>query len=135
MKMETNWIMRLGYFISTIGLCYKTGGFKCVFNHLKTNMKIKWTKWIYKHSSKFRNKVKPNDELSKLLLDCFIYEKPFDFDKIYNSFTDEQKAKFEEVKERVLNETIAKYNITDEEEIKKLKECYSKYEVDTETSK
>ena len=127
MKMETNWMMSLGYFISTMGLCYKTGGFKSIFNYLKANIKIKWIRWKYKHSSRYRK--------NKFLLDCLIYEKPFDFDKIYNSFTDEQKAKFEEVKERVLNETIAKYNITDEEEIKKLKECYSKYEVDTKTSK
>lgn len=87
-KYKPNFVMKLGYFISTVGLFYKTGGIKSIYTYFKANMKLYTYKWKYNHCKKFRNKLqteaRKNGEYAEILLDHIMTGTPIDLEKMCN---------------------------------------------------
>ena len=126
MEYKSNLLIKLGFFISSIGFSYSTGGIKAIFNAIKTKMFIWWFRWSYKHIKRFRNKIKQNcnNRIGEILLEAFIFNKQINFKEIYNNLSEEDKKKYEELREETIREVIEKNNITNEEEINKLRATF-----------
>jgi hypothetical protein len=128
-KFDSNLFMKVGNFFFNVGLNYKAGGIKAVYRYYKVAFKLKIFKWRYTHSKKFRdNLIKGNNNLSNLfgkaIIEQMFFNKPIDYKGIYNTFSEEDKAKFKEHMEEALKCTVEKYNITDEKEIENLRKMF-----------
>lgn len=126
---ESNLFMKIGNFFFNIGFNYKTGGIKAVWHYYNVAIKFKLFKWRYTHSKKFRdNLIKRNNNISNLfgkaIIEHMFFNKPIDYKSIYNTFSEEDKAKFKERMEDALKRTVEKYNITDEKEIENLRKMF-----------
>lgn len=123
---ESNLFMKIGNLFFTIGFNYKTGGIKAVWHYCNIAIKLKIFKWRYTHSKKFRDSlIKENNNLSglfgKAIIEQVFFNKPIDYKGIYNTFSEEDKAKFKEHMEEALQKVIKDHNIIDEKEIENLR--------------
>ena len=119
--------MEISFF--SVGFNYKTGGIKAVWRYCNIAIKLKIFKWRYTHSKKFRdNLIKENDNLSNLLgkaiIEQMVFNKPIDYKGIYNTLSEEDKAKFKEHMEETLQKIVKEHNITDEKEIENLRKIF-----------
>lgn len=126
---ESNIFMKIGYFFFNVGCNYKTGGIKAVWHYYNIAIKLKIFKWRYTHSKKFRDKlIKGNNNFSnsvgKAIIEQIFFNKPIDYKSIYDTFSEEDKAKFKEHIEEALQKSIKEYNITDEKEIENLRKMF-----------
>ena len=119
--------MEISFF--SVGFNYKTGGIKAVWRYCNIAIKLKIFKWRYTHSKKFRdNLIKENDNLSNLfgkaIIEQMVFNKPIDYKGIYNTLSEEDKAKFNEHMEETLQKIVKEHNITDEKEIENLRKIF-----------
>lgn len=126
---ESNLFMKIGNFFFNVGFNYKTGGIKAVWHYYNIAIKLKIFRWRYTHSKRFRyNLIKENNNLSNLfgkaIIEQMFFNKPIDYKDIYDTFSEEDKAKFKEHMEEALKCTVEKYNITDEKEIENLRKMF-----------
>ena len=105
-------LVKVGCFISAFGYTNKLSIFKWFYNHCG---------WFNKRIKKQLNNFGP---YGSIVFDAFYSDKPIDFKAIYNSLSDEQKAEWNKYKEKAIQKTIEENNITDEEEIVKLRESF-----------
>lgn len=122
-------LVKIGYFISSIGFAYSREGFKGVYNYLNVTIRMKMFKWKYKHCKKFRNKLQENakqqGDIVLAMLDNIMNDTPIDIKSIYNGLTDEQKDKMVKSKDEIIENVIRENNITDEKQIQDLKESFA----------
>ena len=128
-NFESNLFMKIGNLFFTIGLNYKTGGIKAVYHYYNVAFKLKIFKWRYVHSKKFRdNIIKADNSTSNIfgrtIIEQMFFNKPVDYKSIYNTFSEEEKSKFESNIEEVLQKVIKEHNITDEKEIENLRKMF-----------
>ena len=126
---ESNLFMKIGNFFFNIGLNYKAGGIKAVYRYYNIAFKLKIFKWRYTHSKKFRDKIIKADNsvssmFSRAIIEQMFFNKPIDYKSIYNTFSEEDKAKFKEHMEEALQKVIKENSITDEKEIENLRKMF-----------
>lgn len=123
-------LARFGLFLGGIAYANKSDGFKGVVKYIYNACRIKGFTWSYRHVKFVRKRVDKNLEKQNPILRAFtclvLFNEPFNYKEIYKNIPDDKK---EEVKEQIsknlesaLQKTIAENNITNEEEIKKLRE-------------
>ena len=125
-KTKNNILIRLGNAISFIGYSYQYGGLKIVWYSIKYGIYYKIVRFKYRHSKKFKNKLIENNykspKVAEAIFDNMFNDKPIDLKQIYNDLTDKEKEKFKQTRDECLKKTIEEYNITDEEQIKQIRD-------------
>lgn len=125
---KPNLLMRFGCFISIVGITYKMFGIKGCIGFYINKLKLDWFFWKFKHCKRFRERitkeVKYSPALETILMSMFL-GKPLDLESFYKSLTDKEKEEFKKSREKAINDTIKKYNITDETEIARLRDMYN----------
>ena len=121
--MKRNWMINLGFFIGSFGYYYQEYGFIRAVKNSIFSISLSIIKWYY-NNVKFVNKYikkKFKDRGGDLLADLIFSNKPFDYKGFYNSLSDEQKKKWKENSEQILEKTVKDANIENKDEINKLR--------------
>lgn len=123
------WFLRLAFTLNIIYQDYKHNGFIKGTKTVYTFIKVKSTMFLYNHCKWFRNRVRENARKlgapCETLIDMVYTNRHIDIKEIINSdpsFKQYVIEHFDEIKENAINNIITKDNITDEEEIAKLRD-------------
>lgn len=123
------WFLRFAFTLNIIYQAYKKYGFIEGTKTIYTMTKISLVMFFYNHCKWFRNRVRENARKlgapCETLVDMVYTNRPIDLKEIVNSdpsFKQYIIDNFDETKEKVINNIITRDNITDEEEIAKLRD-------------
>lgn len=125
-----NFLINFGLFPSYVYITYKKQGFVKGTVSLYNYVKIKIFEYFYRNNKWIRKRIKNkciarNEAWAFLILDMFInpnYNKLEDIKKYFPNYDNWIKDNFDRIKEETINEIIKKENITDENEISKLRD-------------
>lgn len=123
------WFLRFAFTLNIIYIFYKRDGFIKGTKTIYGMIKIKIIMLFYNHCTWFRNIIRENarklGDSYEILVDMVYSNKPVNIKEIVNSnpsFKQHVIEHFDETKEKVINDIITRDNITDEEEIAKLRD-------------
>lgn len=123
------WFFRFAFTLNTIYQAYKKYGFIEGTKTIYIMVKINFMMFFYNNCKWFRNRVRENARKLgapyETFVDMVYTNRPIDIKEIINSdpsFKQHFIEHFDEIKEKVINNIITRDNITDEEEIAKLRD-------------